>query len=173
VRHGGWGARWIWKQAQALFPSAVEILDYYHCSERLYKVVALQHGAHTERRHEWREGAFARLFYGEVRGVVWGLQRMKPTDAQAAEEITELILYLHRHKERLGYHFARKGGYPMGSGGIESANKFICHVRLKRSGAWWYVTNANQMLALRCAKYNGTFDRVLARYQQRIQDQSG
>ena len=25
------GARWIWKQAQALFPSAVEILDDYHC----------------------------------------------------------------------------------------------------------------------------------------------
>jgi hypothetical protein len=46
----------------------------------------------------------------------------------------------------------------MGSGGIESANKFICHVRLKRSGAWWYVNHANQRLALRCAKYNGTFD---------------
>ena len=61
----------------------------------------------------------------------------------------------------------------MGSGGIESANKFICHVRLKRSGAWWYVTNANQMLALRCAKYNGTFDRVFEHYRQRIQDRSG
>jgi hypothetical protein len=52
-------------------------------------------------------------------------------------------------------------------------DKFICHVRLKRSGAWWYVTNANQMLALRCAKYNGTFDRVFARYRQRLQGQSG
>jgi hypothetical protein len=39
----------------------------------------------------------------------------------------------------------------MGSGGIESANTCIGHVRLKRSGAWWYVTSANQMLALRCA----------------------
>ena len=27
----GDGAPWIWKQAQALFPSAVEILDDYHC----------------------------------------------------------------------------------------------------------------------------------------------
>jgi hypothetical protein len=167
------GARWIWKQAQALFPSAVEILDYYHCSERLHKVAALQYGAHPERQQEWCEAALARLFYGEVHGVIWGLQRMKPTDAQAAEEITKLIPYLQRHQERLDYRFARKGGYPMGSGGIESANKFICHVRLKRSGAWWYVTNANQMLALRCAKYNGTFDWVFARYRQRIQDQSG
>jgi hypothetical protein len=41
-------------------------------------------------------------------------------------------------------------------------------VRLKRSGAWWYVANGNHMLALRCAKYNGTFDRVFGRYQQKV-----
>ena len=57
----------------------------------------------------------------------------------------------------------------MGSGGIESANKFICHVRLKRSGAWWYERTSNQMLALRCAKYNGTFERNrLAPYQRAV-----
>jgi hypothetical protein len=167
------GARWIWKQAQALFPSAVEILDYDHGSEHLHKVAALQYGTHPERQREWCEAALARLFYGEVHGVIWGLQRMQPADTQAAAEIGKLLRYLQRHQDRLDYRFARKGGYPMGSGGIESANKFICHVRLKRSGAWWYVTNANQMLALRCANYNGTFDQVFERYRQRIQDQSG
>jgi hypothetical protein len=167
------GARWIWKQAQALFPAAVEILDYYHGCEHLHTVAALQYGDHPERQHQWCEATVARLFWGEVHGVIWGLQRMKPTDARAAEEIAKLIVYLQRHQERLDYRFARKGGYPIGSGGIESANKFICHVRLKRSGAWWYVTNANQMLALRCAKYNGTFDRVFDRYRQRTQELSG
>jgi hypothetical protein len=163
----GDGAPWIWKQAQALFPSAVEILDYYHCCEHLHKVAVLQYGAHPARQHAWYEATVARLFWGEVHGVIWGLQRMNATNAQAAEEIDRLIRYLQRHQQRLDYRYARKGGYPIGSGGIESANKFICHVRLKRSGAWWYVTNANQMLALRCAKYNGTFDRVFARYQRR------
>ena len=42
--------------------------------------------------------------------------------------------------------------------------------RLKRSGAWWYEGNSNQMLALRCAKYNGTFGQVFKRHQQRPQD---
>jgi hypothetical protein len=95
---------------------------------------------------------------------------MKPTDAQAAKEITTLVRYLQRHQQRLDYQFARKGGYPMASGGIESANKCICHVRLKRSRAGWDVTNANQMLALHRAKYNGTFDRVLARCRPSIQE---
>jgi len=27
---------------------------------------------------------------------------------------------------------------------------------LKRSGAWWYTENSNAILALRCARYNGT-----------------
>jgi hypothetical protein len=167
------GARWIWKVAQELFPSAVEILDYYHCSEHVHQVAALQYGAHPARQQEWCEAALARLFWGEVHGVIWGLQRMKPTDAYAEEEIGKLIRYLQRHEERLDYRFARKAGYPMGSGGIESANKFICHVRLKRSGAWWYVTNANHMLALRCAKYNGTFDRIFARSRQQLQARPG
>jgi hypothetical protein len=69
----------------------------------------------------------------------------------------------------------------MGSGGIESANKFISHVRLKRSGAWWYVAQANEMLALRCAKpglspaegYNGTFRTVFDRYKQRAMKGQG
>lgn len=68
---------------------------------------------------------------------------------------------------RAHYRQLRRGGYPLGRGGIESSNKFICHVRLKHSGAWWYENNSNQMLALRCAKYNGTFERVFKHHQQR------
>ncbi len=68
----------------------------------------------------------------------------------------------------LTFHYGAqcKGGYPLGSGGIESANKFICHARLNRLGAWWYVANSNHTLALRCAKYNGTFEHVFDRYKQ-------
>lgn len=51
--------------------------------------------------------------------------------------------------------------YPLGSGAIESANIFICHVRLKRSAAWWKIDNANNVPKLRCAKYNEKFDDVL------------
>jgi len=161
------GAKWIWKHVKALFPSAVQVLDYYHCSEHLHKVACVQFSDNPEKQTEWVEATVARLFCGEVQAVIDGLQVMKARDAQAAEEIRKLIGYLTNNQRRVDYGFARKGGYPIGSGGIESANKFISHVRLKRSGAWWYVEKANQMLALRCAKYNGTFDRVFEAYKQR------
>ena len=55
-------------------------------------------------------------------------------------------------------------GFPIGSGAMESANKFVCHTRMKRSGAWWVVTSGNAMLRVRCAMYNGTFERVFKKY---------
>jgi hypothetical protein len=79
------------------------------------------------------------------------------------------LQYLTKHKGRLDYGAAKRGGFHIGSGAIESANKFIGHVRLKRSGAWWYPSNANNILKLRCAKYNGTYDRIIERYRQRDQ----
>lgn len=167
------GAKWIWKQVKGLFPSAVEILDYYHCSEHLHKVASLQYEDHPEKEREWMEATLARLFCGEARGVIWGLQRMKTKDPQAAQEIRKLIGYLTNHQDRVDYGFARKGGYPIGSGGIESANKFISHVRLKRSGAWGEVEKANGMLALRCAKYNGTFDRIFDAYKHKVRQNHG
>jgi len=85
---------------------------------------------------------------------------MQPTSDEAAQAIANGWEYLNEHRGHTNSRQLRRGGYPLGSGGSESSNKFICHVRLKRSGAWWYAANSNQMLALRCAKYNGTLDQV-------------
>lgn len=166
------GAHWIWSGVQQLFPTAEAILDYYHCAEHIHTLAEVQYGAHPARTLEWVEATMARLFAGEGEGVIWGLQRMRPTSPAAAAEIDNLIGYLQHNRDRINYRSQRQAGYPLGSGGIESAHKFICHARLKRSGAWWYVANSNHMLALRCAKYNGTFDRVFARYRQKILEQS-
>lgn len=166
------GARWIWERVKQLFPTAVETLDYYHCAEHVHSLAIVQYGERPEQALEWVEATMARLFAGEVDRVIWGLRRMRPATDPAATEIENLIGYLQNNRDRIHYPSQRKGGYPLGSGGIESANKFICHVRLKRSGAWWYVTNSNHMLALGCAKYNGTFDRVFERYRQKMLEKS-
>jgi transposase InsO family protein len=166
------GARWIWNRIKALFPTVEEILDSYHGSEHVHALAVVQYEDRPDQALEWVEATMARLFCGEVDGVIWGVQRMPPATAEAASEIEKLMAYLRSHRDRINYRSQRKAGYPLGSGGIESANTFICHVRLKRSGAWWYVANGNHMLALRCAKYNGTFDRIFERYRQKMLEKS-
>ena len=161
------GAEWIWKHVQALFPQARQVLDYYHCKEYLQRVAKVHYGASVQAL-EWVEATLTRLYLGKVGLVLGGLKRMQAQSDEAAQAIANCWDYLDAHRGRTAYRKLRRGGYPLGSGGIESSNKFICHVRLKRSGAWWYEINSNQMLALRCAKYNGTFDQVFARHQQRL-----
>jgi hypothetical protein len=155
-----------------LFPLAEEILDYYHCAEHIHRLAEVQYGEQPERALEWVEATMTRLFAGEVDGVIWGLQRMRPATPTAEAAITDLLGYLQNNQSRINYRSQRKAGYPLGSGGIEAAHKFICHARLKRSGAWWYVGNSNHMLALRCAKYNGTFERVFDRYRHKLLEKS-
>lgn len=159
------GAEWIWNHVQALFPHACQVLDYYHCAEYLHKLAKAHYGTSLQAQ-EWVEATMTRLYLGKVSAVLGGLKRMQPTSEEAAKAIANCWIYLYEHRGRTHYRKLRRGGYPLGSGGIESSNKFICHVRLKRSGAWWYKENSNQMLALRCAKYNRTLDHVFIRYQQ-------
>jgi len=162
----GDGAPWIWKHLKSAFPKGKEVLDYYHCSEHIHKVAEVQYPDDEHQRALWIESTMARLFVGDVHAVIWGLQRMQPAGKDATEEIRKLIVYLENNEHRIDYKALRKGQYPIGSGGIESANKFICHVRMKRSGAWWYKLNGNKILRIRCAYYNGTFDEVFARYKR-------
>jgi hypothetical protein len=160
------GAPWIWKRVQVLFPTAQAVLDYYHCSGYIHRIAETQYGDRPAKALEWVEATMARLFCDEIAGVIWGLERMQPRTEEAATQITKGLRSLDQHQNRIKYGSVRKAGYPIGSGSIESANQFICHVRLKRSGAWWYVANGHKILALRCAKYNGTFHRIFARYKK-------
>ena len=162
----GDGADWIWKSVETLWPSACQVLDYYHCSEYLHRVAKAQYGNGLQAL-EWVESTLTRLYMGKIGQVLGGLRRMQPTSDEALKAIDNCWIHLSEHRGRTHYRKFRRGGYPLGSGGMESANKFICHVRLKRSGAWWYESNSNQMLALRCAKYNGTFNQVFAGYRRR------
>ena len=165
----GDGASWIWKYIHSLFPQARQVLDYYPCTEYLHQVAQAHYGASVQAL-QWVEATLTRLYLGQVAEVLGGLRRMQAHTEEAAKAIANCWVYLYEHRHRTFYRQFRKGGYPLGSGGIESSNKFICHVRLKRSGAWWYETNSNQMLALRCAKYNGTFNQVFVRHQQRLRE---
>src|SRR2546425_1213833 len=158
------GAEWIWDVGRDHFPKGEEILDDYHCAEHVYETARAQYGEGTLEAHEWAEATLTRLCLNALGAVVGGLLRMTPRTAEAEEAIRALSIYLAGQQERVGYAELRRRGLPQGRGGVESANKLICHVRLTRSGAWWLAANGNAMLRIRCALYNGTFERIFSDY---------
>ena len=162
----GDGAPWIWNRVSEIFPTIKQILDLFHCSEYIHDLANEQYGKGTKNAQQWVEATFVRLFHNNVADVIAGIKRMKPRSKEMEDRIATVVRYLSNHRERMDYGAARRAGYHIGSGAIESANKFISHVRLKRSGAWWYETNANNILKLRCAKYNKTYDKIMELYKQ-------
>ncbi len=130
-------------------------------------MASVQFSNDEEEKVEWVEAAITRLYCGEIDGVLQGLEDLDPKDSDADKEKKKTLGYLRKNKDRIDYPQERKAGYPTGSGGIESSNKYISNIRLKRSGAWWYVVKANEMLALRCAVYNGTYDHVFQEYKEK------
>jgi hypothetical protein len=158
------GSEWIWDLLCQHFPDGEQILDYYHCAEYVYDTARAQYGEGTLEAQEWAEATLTRLCLNDLGDVSGGLLRMTPRSPEAEEAIRAFSIFLAGQRGRAGYDELRRRGLPCGSGGIESANKLICHVRLKRSGAWWLEANGNAMLRIRCALYNGTFDQIFADY---------
>jgi hypothetical protein len=159
----GDGADWVWNVLCAAFPSGREVLDYYHCSEHVHETARLQFGD-TLKGWQWAETKLTQLADGEVEQVIASLAQMRPRTQGAGESIRQLKGYLTNHEHRIDYQKFKPGGLPRGSGAMESAHKFIAHVRIKRPGAWWLKGNCNSMLRIRCALYNGTFERVFRDY---------
>ncbi len=160
----GDGADWIWNRTSEIFPTAKIVLDFYHCSEHLHEAAHAQFGKETVEARRFVEICLTRLFNNDLDNVIAELRSIEPVSSTADEKINGVIGYLLNHEEGVNYGKAKRGGYHIGSGAIESANKFIGHVRLKRSGAYWYPSNSNNILKLRCAKYNGTYDRIIKKY---------
>lgn len=158
------GAEWLWPSMTTYFPTGRPILDFYHCSEHVHEVANAQLGEGEWRAKQWAESILILLSFSEMDDVLSVLREMVPRTEDVREKIRQLIGYLENNRERIHYEADREDGYPIGSGGIESAHKFVCHTRMKRSGAWWIKESGNNMLRVRCAMVNGTYERVFKHY---------
>jgi len=168
----GDGAPWIWNRIQQIYPDAKKVLDYFHCSEYLHDLANAQYGKNTQKAREWVEASLSRLFMNNADQIISGIKRMKPRSEEAKNQIDKTVGYLEKHKDMVNYGALKRGSFHIGSGGIESSNKFIANVRLKRSGAWWYPSNANNILKLRCSKYNKTFDSIMENRKMKLKHNS-
>ena len=158
------GAPYLWDVLTTCFPTGRPTLDYYHCAQHIHAVARIQYGESLLAR-QWAEAMKTRIWFGKVKGAVHHLRHgVVPFNPKAVDDIRKPINYLLANAERINYQANRQEGYPTGSGGMGSAHKAIYHTRIKRSGAWLVEESCNEMLRIRCAIYNGTFDRVFDHY---------
>lgn len=158
----GDGAIWIWNVADQHFPGAIQILDLYHAREHLWKVAAWLHPNDVVAKKLWMKPMKDLLDDGKIEPLVARLREIAAEHALAQHSMTEDILneahYFETNISRMRYPEFRAKGLFVGSGVIEAGCKAVIGSRLKRSGMFWTVRGANDIIALRCCRLNGRFE---------------
>ncbi len=161
--HGlGDGAKWIEIQMRLKFQTRVKyLIDFYHMSSYLSE--AANH-SWTSEKEQWLKDKQTLLKENKHKQVLESIHVRLPIDwntKQSEEEETPVekcYKYIFNRQNCLDYKGALEKGLPIGSGEVESGNRYVIQKRLKISGAWWRPTTANHMLALRSLRVNEDWD---------------
>ena len=155
----GDGAHWIWNMMEATMPkSRVEIIDFYHASEKLWEVSRARVGEESPRTQHWARRWKEKLYDGKVEACMGAMRRLKPRTSESKETVRKTIAYFQNNRDRMRYAQLRKAGYFIGSGVTESGCKYLVGQRLKQAGMRWASEGAQSILQLRAAYLNGRWD---------------
>jgi hypothetical protein len=97
------------------------------------------------------------LLMDHVGVVLSALKRMRPWKKAVRDVLTQLIGDVQRNPSRIRYQEPWRHGLAVGSGAVEGACKHVIHSRFKRAGMRWKSPGFLNVLALRLARLNGTF----------------
>lgn len=153
--HGlGDGATWIVEQIEARFGERGSFLvDFYHVSQYLAQAAEAVAGAN---QREWLRKQQERMKQNRVEEVLAELQsKLENVTEEQKEALEKCERYLSNRLAYFDYEGAIQAGLPIGSGEVESGHRSVIQARLKLSGAWWKIENAEKMLALRVVRANG------------------
>ena len=150
------GATWIADQFELLFGRKHSFtVDLFHACEHLAEA-APAFVASKDKARNWVSKQKYRLKKFGPEGVIKTLAtRLEPEGmADADSPVRRCHRYFDNRPGQFDYPDAIANKRPVGSGAIEGGNKSVIQARLKKSGAFWLVRNAELMAALRICRFN-------------------
>jgi len=156
----GDGAKWIWKEAQKHFGSSEQAVDWYHAKQHLYQAAYLGYGEGDPKAIRWAKGMEEPLYQGEAQRVASAIRYMAERHSgKRAEQLLKEANYFEQNERRMQYMELREGGWPIGSGMVESGGKRF-GARFAGSGMRWSRVGAERLIPVRAAILSGRFDEV-------------
>lgn len=161
------GQKSLWTSAEQYIEGAVNgikvvpILDLLHASSYAWSAAHLFHPKDSPAALNFAKDRIGRILNGEVLGVVKGL-RWKGTYAgfgkKKQKDLEVICGYLETNAYRMRYDEYLAAGYPIASGVIEGACRYLVKDRMERTGMRWVLDGAQSMLALRSVYLSGQWD---------------
>jgi hypothetical protein len=142
------------------------VVDYYHASERLWKMGEALFGT-SPRLWSWVRAMQKLLLkpggVGRVLHSAGALRNRLKLRGQRLTNFTRAYRYLQTRREHMRYAECRRLGLPIGSGVTEAACKTVYTQRLKLSGMRWQWAGAQTILTLRVILLSGVWSQVYER----------
>jgi hypothetical protein len=141
----------------------VRVVDYYHASERIWKLGELLFGkgkaawSWSRKMQKWllKPGGVNRVLHS---AAAW--QARYQLRGKKLKEYRGAYAYLRKRMQHLRYAEYRRLGVPLGSGVTEAGCKTIYTQRLKLSGMRWEKAGAQTILDLRVLDLSGVWDQA-------------
>lgn len=147
----GDGAVWIWRLAARYFPTAIQIVDYFHATEHLWALGHACYGGESPKVAAWVKERQAELEQDQVGQVLEAIRRVEAKTEEARQAKQREYGYFESNQERMRYGTYRRKGYHIGSGVVEAACKQVVGARLDQAGMHWRQETAEAIVALRGA----------------------
>lgn len=140
----------------------VLVVDLIHVLEYLWKAAYCFHAEGTQQAQDWVTKRLRMLLTGHEPGqIAAGIRRsatrknLEPAQRKAADACAR---YLINNRHWLDYATALRRGFPISTGVVEGACRYLVKDRMDRTGARWSLDGAEAVLRLRALRTCGDFD---------------
>jgi hypothetical protein len=151
----------IGAQAEARGLKVPVLIDYIHVSGYIGKASAALHPGDPAAAGQWADGQLLRVLHGRAKAVAATLASLaRKTRANPRKrhldhtDVDKAVTYLTNNQQHMKYDKALAGGWPIATGMIENACRFVIEDRFGITGARWSPRGAEDILKIRAVVVN-------------------
>ena len=145
------------------------VVDFVHVLEYLWKAAYCFHAESSPAAEDWVKERALKVLRGEASHVAAGIRRSatkQELSIQKRKSADKCSDYLLKNKEYLRYGEALRKGYPIATGVIEGACRYLVKDRMDITGARWSLEGAEAVLKIRALVTSGDFEEYFAFHKQ-------
>jgi len=137
------------------------IVDFIHVAEYVWKAAFAFHERGSEEAETWARERLAEILRGNSSQVAGGMRRsatLRGLTTSQRESVDDCADYLIKYAPYLRYHEYLAAGFPIATGVIEGACRYLVKDRMELTGAVWCLESAESVLQLRALRASNDFD---------------
>lgn len=143
------------------FPDFIQVLDFIHANEYLWKVANALFGETDDQRFDWMKTHTLQLLSGKTKRLIAEFRSLAKQPKISKRKRTQLLQtanYFERNLPFMDYPTYLANGWPIASGVIEGACRHFVKDRFELSGMRWRQSGAENLLRLRAVAENNDWD---------------